>query len=244
MNQTVASPAVDSPVKTKKHFCFATIPFILIALSCLYLAVERIVYASDETYCSTNLDIIIEVLFSASFILHFVGAVIITVLLFAKQNNFITGFPLLLFSAGHLIWGISHIPVAYNNFYNSELFQTLSESLDDRFIFIIVDVSASAAFFAVALYSFIALSKKKAAPKILWIIPAILFLGFIAPLSVYNIFEFFDITLNTILDFEDFLWSLSFYPYWLMPWLSQIAIILFLIWTAFLYKKQNNSVQK
>lgn len=227
MTQDFAAPVIeqpDIPQKLKKHFCFATIPFIFIALFNLYSCIHRI-FILVESFDVGN------ILYFVGDLFYFVGAVFITVLLFAKVYNALLGVPLFMFSAGYMMKLGAQFAWAFKGYYES-----FADGLLNRLHWMLMLLSASLAFLIVTVYIFIVTSRKKSAPKVLWIIPAVLFCLFFAPWGIYMLIEFVD---NLIHFYTGFI---QWIPTYFIEPLFPVAIILLLIWISFPYKK--NKVKK
>ena len=168
MSQQISASAIQPPQKLRKKFCFATIPFLAVIgiyfLRAFFITRDLI---WDIGYWGLKPILIsfFEVSCSYSF---FIAALFITVLLFAKKNNFLLGIPMLMFSAGSLLEVVLSF---FNRYY---LYMHIA-------FYIIFYFLKTLAFLAVAIYTFIVTAKKKPTHKAICIIPIVIFLLFYTP---------------------------------------------------------------
>ena len=113
-------------------------------------------------------------------------------------------------------------------------YDSFGEALLNRLHWLHMLLSASLGFLFVAVYSFIVISKKRPAPKVLWIIPAILFNLLFAPWVICMFIELIDIIFNFYKP------NIPWIPTYFIDFLFPVAIILFLIWISFPYKKDKS----
>lgn len=244
MTQAFAAPVIQQPEKLKKHFCFATIPLIIIALSSLFFSVLVSKSIPSNWYeLLGNEDYLCEIISDFMCLFHFtfffISAVMLAILLFAKKNNFLLGLPLLMFSAGYLFMCGATVASAYGLTCGEEIiFDTFAAALWDNLPLILIYFSSSVAFFVVAVYTVIVTLRKKSVPRVLWIIPAILFCILFVPYMVNHLIYFLDMASVDIL--WALKWLINFVLYYPTYWLSPVAVILFLIWLSFPYKKEKS----
>lgn len=167
MSQQISASAIQQPQKLRKKFCFATIPLLaVIGIYFLhaFFITRHLIWDIGNSGLKSILISFFEVSCSYSF---FIAALFITVLLFAKKNNFLLGIPMLMFSAGSLLELV--LPF-FNRFYLMHIA-----------FYIIFYFLKTLAFLAVAIYTFIVTAKKKPTHKAICIIPIVIFLLFYTP---------------------------------------------------------------
>lgn len=229
MNQEFATPVIqqpDTPKKLKKNFCFATIPFLLIAVLSLYGSIHRIVLTAGNIMRGMDilsLDTLGDVFYFCLYFLNFISAILLSVLLFAKVRNFLISIPLVGFFAGFLAYLCALIAwsIEYDDF-------------GYHLRWILAALAAAVGFLIVGIYTIIITAMKKPAPKWLWIIPAVLFCLFYAPYAILFLLDFVEGILYFYTGF--ILWI----PLYLVDPLYPVAIILFLIWLSCSYKKNKS----
>lgn len=169
MSQEFATPVIQQPQKLRKKFCFATIPFLAVIgiyfLHAFFIP-RDLIWDIGQLSLKSILIRFFEV--SCSYSCFFNAALFITVLLFAKKNNFLLGIPMLMFSAGSLLELV--LPF-FNGYY---LYMHIA-------FYIIFYFLKTLAFLAVAIYTFIVTAKKKPTHKAICIIPIVIFLLFYTP---------------------------------------------------------------
>lgn len=171
MSQQISASVIQQPQKLRKKFCFATIPLLAVIgiyfLRAFFVTRNLIWDIGDIGHFGLKSILIsfFEVSCSYSF---FIAALFITVLLFAKKNNFLLGIPMLMFSAGSLLELV--LPF-FNRYY---LYMHIA-------VYIIFYFLKTLAFLAVAIYTFIVTAKKKPTHKAICIIPIVIFLLFYTP---------------------------------------------------------------
>lgn len=236
MNQEIAAPVIQQP---KKRFCFAIIPFLLASLSGLFMCLYYATHLCDEL----NDDLIFkEIGYAMNIICYsfvFIGALFISVLLFTGKNNAFLAVPLFMISTGYLIHCGAFIPFSCAAFFSpyNYHYETFPDIFSEFFHQISVLFSISVAFLVVTVYIFIATSGKKPAPKVLWIIPAVLFCIFYAPciidLADVIISNYFHSYRETVIRLPYFI---SMLPYYMNDPLLLISVIFLLVWISFPYK--------
>lgn len=231
MSQQISASAIQQPQKLRKNFCFATIPFIFIAIFTLYssifLPISNLSHGFNGLYLTGTL------IYTSGYLLFFFGSVLLTALLFKKTYRAVLGVPLFLLSAGYMLQCAAQIPFSLDIYFEHGNI-TVLDSLLTRLHFILILLAASAAFLTVSVYVFIVTSRKKPAPRVLWIIPAILFCLLYAPQIISSMFFLIRYVFNNLI------YILLEFPSYLFMLLFPVAIILLLIWVSFPYKKDKS----
>lgn len=224
--------------KPKKKFCFATIPLVTVALLCLIECI-RIAFSVLPDICKTLdsaegiCNMAVSSLYLSGFAFILIGAVALSILLFAKVYNAWLGVPLISFAAAFLMCFGAQTAYAFSLTCGEEIiFDTFGEALFDGILDILVILSAVFAFFIAAVYTFIVTKTKKPVSAMLRIISVILFTLFCFPRAILSPVYFAELVYY--LEFE----SLIYFPEYLTDFLLPVAVILFLIWLSFPYKKE------
>lgn len=217
----------------KKNFCFATIPLVIISLLSLYAIISDCYDYSSNPNQLLGADDYMLMLIP---VFIFIGSVVLSVLLFAKIRNPWLGVPMFVFWVTFLLFSALQIVSAYNLTRGEEIiFDTFGEALWDSLPEILAMISACVAFLIITVYTFTVTSMKKPAPKVLWIIPAVLFLFFYTPCIIFFLIYF--IEFFCYFQFEAFSYMSGCFIYLLFP----VAVILFIIWISFPYKKNKTA---
>lgn len=168
MSQQISSPAVQQPLKLKKKFCFASILFL--ALTGLYsvLAFRNLFDLWYFLRGSSFGDFFRAILIYSPVFCFLTAVLFATVLLFAKQNNFLLGIPMVMFSVEALL-NIVLFFMPFDYYYYFPVYS------------IIFHILQFLAFLAVAIYIFVITAKKKPVSKALCLIPIAVFSLFFIP---------------------------------------------------------------